>query len=192
MDNAQNVIVVSGLPRSGTSMMMRMLAAAGIPILTDHERAADADNPRGYFELEAVKRTAADASWLQGARGQAVKVVSALLETLPADYRYRVIFMRRSLDEVLASQATMLARRGEASSHGDDAMKETLARHVADVEALLRRRPDMDALFVSYARTVSNPTATARRVAQFIGGPVDVAAMARVVEPGLYRNRSHS
>ncbi|HNY87520.1 MAG TPA: hypothetical protein PKN23_13545, partial [Candidatus Hydrogenedentes bacterium] len=106
------IVVVSGLPRSGTSMMMRMLAAGGMPLFTDGVRAADSDNPLGYFEHEAVKRLREDASWVPGAAGKAVKVVSALLPALPEGFQYRVILMRRPLEEVLASQRRMFGRRG--------------------------------------------------------------------------------
>lgn len=183
------LIVVSGLPRSGTSMMMRMLEAGGVPPLTDGRRAADTDNPRGYYELEAVKGSARSTAWLDGAGGKAVKVVSPLLAELPGDRSYQVIFMRRPLDEVLASQAAMLERRGEPQATPDSVMREQLAAHLETVEQLLRERADMRALFVSYSRTVANPDATCRRVADFLDRAVDVDAMRGVIEPALYRNR---
>ena len=111
------VTVVSGLPRSGTSLMMQMLAAGGVELLIDQIRRADADNPRGYFELEAVKRTRQDASWLDDAAGKAVKVIHLLLRDLPDDREYRVVMMSRDLDEVLASQQAMLARSGKKGAN---------------------------------------------------------------------------
>src|SRR5215211_3521881 len=112
---AEFLTIVSGLPRSGTSMMMRMLETGGLPVLTDHVRTPDDDNPNGYYEFEAVKQTKEDDSWLEGTEGKAVKMVYRLLYDLPADHSYRVLFMRRKLEEVLASQRVMLERHGVAS-----------------------------------------------------------------------------
>ena len=190
-DRCSEVTVVSGLPRSGTSMMMRMLEAGGVAILGDGQRRADEDNPRGYFELEAVKATARDASWLEAAAGKAVKVVSALLVDLPpAQHRYRVIFMRRDLGEVVASQAKMLERRGQAAPRESAlATKELLIAHLAEVEAILRERADMALLFLSYNRAIAAPAAAAERVAAFLGGGVDVDRMIAAIEPALHRHR---
>src|SRR5512136_2813877 len=110
------VVVVSGLPRSGTSMLMKMLEAGGLTLVTDGQRTADEDNPKGYYEVERVKDLAneTDRAWLNAARGKGIKVISYLLKSLPADLNYKVLFIRRDLDEILASQKKMLARRGEA------------------------------------------------------------------------------
>ena len=118
----KSIIVVSGLPRSGTSMMMRMLEAGGIEIMTDDQRAADVDHPRGYFELERVKELdkGGDKSWLDGARGKAIKIISFLLRELPPDYHCKVIFMRRGIDEIIASQNKMLERRNERNETNDE------------------------------------------------------------------------
>src|SRR5262249_30630691 len=105
---APDIIIVSGLPRSGTSLMMQMLDGGGVPVLTDNIRAADTDNPRGYYEFEPVKATKRDATWLPAARGKAVKMVSQLLYHLPPGETYRVLFLERDLEEVLASQEKML------------------------------------------------------------------------------------
>src|SRR5262249_60413780 len=106
----EETIIVSGLPRSGTSLMMQMLESGGVEVVTDNIRAADPDNPRGYFEFERVKKTKEDPSWLPGARGKAVKMVSQLLYDLPRSARYRILFMERDLDETLLSQEKMLRR----------------------------------------------------------------------------------
>ncbi|MCA1601952.1 MAG: sulfotransferase [Acidobacteria bacterium] len=120
----ESIIIVSGLPRSGTSMMMRMLEAGGINVLTDGIRKADEDNPEGYYEVELVKtlKQQSDKLWLGDARGKAVKVISALLDTLPQSYRYKVIFMNRNLAEVIASQNKMRARKGDHSESSDEEM----------------------------------------------------------------------
>jgi len=190
MSVEQAIVVVSGLPRSGTSMMMRMLEAGGLEALTDRIRSADDDNPRGYYELEAVKRTDVDPSWLDGASGKVAKVISALLADLPTGPRYKVIFMRRDLDEILASQVKMLDRRGEDHGDSDQSMKEHFVAHLDEVETLLRTRDDMDALFVNYRRTVEDPGKTIDRLGVFLDGRLDLARMREVVEPELYRNRA--
>jgi len=170
-------------------MMMRMLESGGVSVLSDAERAPDEDNPRGYFELEAVKATARDASWIEQAFGKAVKVVSALLPHLPEGPHYRVVFMRRNLDEVIASQRRMLERRGNSSEEGEEQTKELLVAHLAEVEEVLRKRSDMDLLFVSYNRAVQDPLHTAERVRGFFDRELDIARMAAAVDIDLYRQR---
>ncbi len=187
------VILVSGLPRSGTSMMMRMLAAGGVPILTDGERTPDDDNPKGYFELERVKDLSqGEARWLRSARGRAVKVVSPLLPQLPATHRYRVIFMRRELTEVLASQRRMLSHRGTDDGADDATMLARFAEHLDKVTFQLRYRPQFQTLFLDYRAAIEDPRAAAEEVAAFLGGDLDVMAMANAVDPLLYRNRRDS
>lgn len=185
------VIVVSGLPRSGTSMAMRMLQAAGIPVVADGVRSADEDNPRGYFEDERVKdlESTDDAGWLREARGKAIKIVSFFLKDLPASNRYRVIFMRRDLAEVLASQAKMLDRRDEEHDASDDEMIAGYRAHLDKVAFQLRYRKQFDALWLDYAEVVADPEAQARRIDTFLGGGLDVRTMAEAVDPALYRNK---
>ncbi len=187
------VIVVSGLPRSGTSMMMRMLAAGGVPILTDGERTPDDDNPNGYFEHERVKELAeGDDGWLRTARGHAVKIVSPLLPHLPASHRYGVIFMRRELTEVLASQRRMLSHRGADDGASDAAMLARFAEHLDKVTFQLRYRPQFQTLFLDYRAVIEDPRAAAEQVAAFLDRGLDVTAMADAVDPLLYRNRHSS
>jgi hypothetical protein len=185
------IVVVSGLPRSGTSMLMRMLAAGGLAVVTDGERAADEDNPLGYFEVERVKALGSgdDSRWLAQARGKAVKVISFLLAKLPAGHDYRVVFLQRSLPEVLASQKKMLARRGEASSTSDERMAELFEQHLREVRALLRDDARFEALDVAYADVIADPAGEARRIARFLAAGLDVERMTAAVDPALYRNR---
>ncbi|MCU0726716.1 MAG: sulfotransferase family protein [Planctomycetes bacterium] len=185
------VTVVSGLPRSGTSMMMRMLVAGGLPLLSDGLRSADEDNPEGYFEYEPVKSLATDSSWLPAARGKVLKVISELLSHLPASEEYRVIFMLRKVEEVLASQAKMLARRGRPvpSAAEDESMGGVLLRHLDRVTRWLDGQSHMKALYVSYNQMFSRGPAHAARVDAFLGGGLDTAAMAAAVDPSLYRQR---
>lgn len=185
------VVVVSGLPRSGTSMMMKMLDAAGLPIMTDHERTADEDNPKGYFEYERVKDLAEeqDKSWVREARGKVVKVISHLLAELPDENFYRVILMRRDVSEILASQNKMLDRRGEENPIEDEKAKEQYLRHLVDVQYLARKRPNFEMIEVGFRDALDDPLPFATAVNEFLGGQLDVEAMASVVDPELYRNR---
>ena len=180
--------IVSGLPRSGTSLMMKMLEAGGMDALTDNIRTADIDNPRGYYEFEPVKQTKNDASWIDASIGKAVKMVYLLLLDLPVIYEYRVVFMRRNLDEVLASQKTMLERLGKTSPLDDAKMAALFRDQLAKFDAWVKDRPYIKLLDVSYNETVANPGLTAEIVNAFIGG-LDVPAMANTVDPTLYRNR---
>ena len=185
------IVVVSGLPRSGTSMLMKMLAAGGLAVMTDGQRTADEDNPEGYFEVERIKALAqeTDRTWLAGARGKAVKVISYLLRSLPEDHNYRVVFVRRDIDEVLASQSKMMARRGERDDVPPEKMREVFAKDVARAREMLARAPHFEVLEVEYAAVVARPLEEARRIAAFLGGDLDVEGMAGAVNPSLYRNR---
>jgi hypothetical protein len=183
-----DIVIVSGLPRSGTSLMMQLLEAGGVPVVTDHRRAPDADNPRGYHEFECVKKIKEDASWLPDVRGKAVKMVSKLLYDLPATESYRIVFMERDLDEVLASQEKMLARLGQPVVPRAD-MVRAFTMHLARLHVWLADQPHMGVLRVGYAEVVADPDGEARRVSAFLGGRLDVAAAARAVDPALYRNR---
>ena len=187
------VYVVSGLPRSGTSMMMRMLEAGGIEPFSDGERTADIDNPEGYYELARVKDLEKDPDkrWVREARGRALKVISFLLRHLPDDNVYRIIYMRRHLDEVLQSQDKMLDRLGNAAPGADvEAMKEAYRNDIVAARLHARKQPHMEMIEVHYAEAVADPAATARAVNSFLGGFLDEAAMASAVNERLYRNRS--
>lgn len=189
----QSVVVVSGLPRSGTSMLMGMIAAGGLETLADGTREPDEDNPRGYHELEQVKQLehGGDTTWLAGARGRCVKVISFLLRHLPAGEHYKIVFVRRNLREVLASQRRMLERRGEpAGDVGDAEMERMFAAHLDRVERELADRADCEVLYVDHRTTVDNPREVGAEVSRFLGGRLDVDSMAAAVDPRLYRNRA--
>jgi len=186
------IVVVSGLPRSGTSMAMKMLEAAGLPIVTDGAREADEDNPKGYFELERIKDLAneTDGAWLRDARGKAVKIISYLLRELPPTYNYDVIFMRRKIEEVIASQNKMLARRGESPGDaGDDKMARLFESDLWRASYLLKHAPQFRAIDVEYRRVLEEPREQAARIAAFLGRPLSVDRMVDVVDATLYRNR---
>jgi hypothetical protein len=187
------IVVVSGLPRSGTSMMMRMLEAGGIAVLSDGERAADVDNPKGYFELERIKdlEKETDKSYLRAARGKAVKVISFLIKDLPDENDYRIVFMRRDLDEVLASQQKMIDRLGSADTDAESAaMKEAFRNDIARVRVLCRMRPNFALCEVRYQEAIADPATASRAVNAFLGGRLDEAAMSAAVDASLYRNRA--
>lgn len=188
---SQKIVIVSGLPRSGTSMMMKMLEAGGIPPLTDKIRTADEDNPKGYYEFERVKKLdKGDTAWVAGARGKSVKVISALLKYLPTDFEYKVIFMRRRTEEILASQKQMLIRRGEPTDRvSDEELAEYFAKHLSAVERWLQTQPNVDVLYISYNRVLENPLEPALEVNRFLGNRLDSQAMAAVVDPNLYRQK---
>jgi hypothetical protein len=183
------VVVVSGLPRSGTSMMMQMLAAGGLPPLTDEERAPDEDNPRGYYEFERVKRAPkGDVAWLADAEGRVVKVIATLLPHLPPTHRYRVIFMRRPIAEVLASQRQMLVRRGhDPDDIPDGDMAHVFQKHLHRVDAWIAAQPHIARLDVEYRELMASPAAFAARINRFLGGGLDEAKMAEAVDPRLHR-----
>lgn len=190
---ADRIVVVSGLPRSGTSMMMRALEAGGIPPLTDQIRAADDDNPKGYYEFERVKRLPqGDAAWLDEARGRSVKVISALLTYLPPSHQYHVIFMRRHLDEVLRSQRKMLERRGQSAADDDEAMRALLQEHEASVRQWAAAQPNIAFLAVDYNAMLADPPAAVAQLRGFLGRDLDLIAMAAAVDASLYRNRRSS
>lgn len=190
------VVVVSGAPRSGTSLMMQMLEAGGIAPLVDDARPPDSGNLRGYYELEAVKRLPADAGWLARAPGRAVKVIHALAPRLPEGPRYRVLWMQRDLGEVARSQRALLEILGRAPRDGlpDARIAEILAQQLAEAAAALDARDDVRRLVVEHARLLAEPGPSVARIAAFLGValavPLDLEAMSRVVDPTLHRVRS--
>jgi hypothetical protein len=187
------ITVVSGLPRSGTSMAMQMLVAGGVQALTDAVRAADDDNPRGYLEFERVKALREDKAWVSGAVGKCVKVIHLLLPELPSPFSYRVIFLRRSLDEVIRSQAKMLERSGRVGGGLPlDRLKAMYEAQLKSVDAWLAAQPNFSVLRVEHADFIRSPHEAASRVDAFLGSGLDVRAMSAAVDPTLHRNRGES
>jgi hypothetical protein len=182
------IIIVSGLPRSGTSLMMQMLDQGGIEVVTDHARSADTDNPRGYYELEKVKRIKQDASWVPELKGKAVKMVSQLLYDLPPGHTYRIIFMKRDLDETLYSQEKMLQRLGRPAAPREE-MKRAYTLHLERLHDWLSEQRHIRVFQINYNELIERPQEQAERLAAFLDGRPDVAAMVRSVDPSLYRNR---
>jgi len=184
------ITIVSGVPRSGTSMMMQMLKAGGMEIVTDGIRKPDEDNPRGYFELERVKKLNEDNSWIGECQGKVIKVISAFLFYLPENYHYKIIFMQREMEEILASQKVMLKRRGELSeSISDEEMARKFSEHLKQVEEWLRKQKNMEILYLKYNEVIENPLYFSKIVNEFLGGKLKEKNMAEAVADSLYRQR---
>src|SRR4051812_10203187 len=188
-NSQESVIVVAGLPRSGTSMMMRILEAGGVPALTDGFREADVSNPRGYYEFEPVKRTKTDPSWLVNAPGKAVKMVYRLLYDLPPNFEYRVLLMKRTLMEVLSSQRAMLQHQKNDDAVEDAKMVDIYRRELANLDTWFQKQVNFSKLDVNYNELVKTPRPQVARIAEFLGMDLDQSAMVGVVDIKLYRNR---
>ncbi len=185
------ITIVSGLPRSGTSMMMKVLEAGGMEIVTDNIRAADEDNPKGYFELEQVKALKdGDDAWISDAPGKVVKVISSLLEHLPSRYQYKIVFMRREIAEILASQKQMLIRRGESNDGDDQEMAEMFQEHLKRVRVWLANQSNMDVLYVDYNALMGDPDPEIKAVAEFLGLTENLNALLAVPDKNLYRQKA--
>jgi len=191
MENKDYIIIVSGLPRSGTSMMMKMLEAGGQPILTDNLREADTNNPKGYYEFERVKELPnGDYGWIPEAGGKVVKIVTGLIMNLPSDAKFKVIFMQRAMKEVLSSQKKMLGRLGkEDDKVEDEKMKKIYQEHLKQVNAWIAKQPNIEVLYVNYNTMLGSPLESLQKVNDFLGGDMDVNVMAGVVDKELYRER---
>jgi hypothetical protein len=185
------VILVSGLPRTGTSMTMKAIHAGGIEPIVDNIRKADEDNPKGYYEFEPVKKTKEDASWLNDAPGKVVKMVYRLLYDLPAEFQYRVVFMRRDIKEVLASQNKMLERSGKSGGGiSDEQMEALFAAELAKCEKWLAEQPNFSVLSVVHRDMINDAATQVQKINDFLDGGLDTEAMASTVDPALYRNRN--
>jgi hypothetical protein len=190
-ENNKPIYIVSGLPRSGTSMMMKMLEAGGLEILTDNIRAADDDNLQGYYELERVKQLKeGDTAWVSDAQGKVIKVISALLEHLPPGFSYKVIFMEREMMEILASQRKMLERRGKPGNPAEDGkFAELYGKHLEKVRAWLGAQANVDVMYVKYNDLLKEPAKFTKEVAGFLGVPLNDLAMENVPQEQYYRQR---
>jgi hypothetical protein len=185
------IVIVSGLPRSGTSLMMQMLQAGGMPLLVDDHRPADLNNPKGYFEYEPVKHLQQDRSWLHQAEGKAVKVISSLLSSLSPEQTYKILLMKRAIEEVVASQRVMLKRLGQQGSAVDDqTLGAMFERQLAQTECWLATQANIELLSVSYKALIQQPEAVAESIVQFVGCSLAIEEMVKVVDPHLYRQRA--
>jgi hypothetical protein len=186
------ITIVSGLPRSGTSLTMQMLAAGGVPILSDGGRVADTDNPRGYCEWERIKQLPQEPSCINEAEGKAVKVISQLLFAVPVGRTYRIIFMERPLPEVVASQAEMIRRRGTSGATVPEAaLIAGLRAHLNQVNAWLAQRSEILVRRQPYHDVLRDPAGASQSIRTFLDRELDIAAMTKQVDPSLYRNRTN-
>jgi hypothetical protein len=184
------ITIVSGLPRSGTSLMMQMLAAGGLPVLSDGERQADVDNPRGYLEWERIKQLPKDPACISEAEGKVVKIISLLLLSLPEGHEYRVIFMERPLTEVLASQEVMRRHRGTVTPGASAALiSSAFEKNLRAVHAWLDSKAYVKTLRVPYHEVLRDAESIAQKITQFLAIDLNVQAMSQQVDSTLYRNR---
>jgi len=190
LDGQPFITIVSGLPRSGTSLMMRMLNVGGIPALCDEQRTPDADNPNGYYEFESVKSIQNYGEWIDRAVGHSVKMVYNLLEHLPKDREYRVVFMRRQIDEIIQSQRAMLLRNGIKTEIPDEEIKELFERVLRQFYSWLPSQTHLKLINVSYNELLSRPASTIAQINRHLGYSLDTEAMAQVIDHSLYRNRA--
>lgn len=185
------VTVVSGLPRSGTSMLMKMLDAGGIPPLSDNIRTADEDNPKGYFEFERVKKLPEDTAWLKDAKGKVVKILAELVKYLPPEYNYKIIFIERNMSEIIASQKKMLVRRGEDPNKvSDDEILELFSKYKKILKSWLKNQPNVEVLYVDYNEILKDPTNAIEDINELFNGELDENKMKAAIDEKLYRNRA--
>jgi len=184
------ITIVSGLPRSGTSMMMQMLALGGLNVFTDGIREADTNNPRGYYELELVKQLGDDHSWLDKAKGSVVKIIAPLLPKLPRDRAYRIIFMQRPLTETIASQQKMLERRDrQGGKLTPERLAATFLQQIETIDLLLAEYPQVSVLNVNYHNAILDPAGTAKQLGRFFDGQLDPETAIGAIDPSLHRER---
>ena len=189
--NSPFITIVSGLPRSGTSMMMQAIEAGGMPAVTDGIRKKDVDNPRGYYEFEAVKKTKTDPSWVSGARGKVVKMVYSLLYDLPNGQEYRVVFMQREINEVLASQKKMLARTGKQGARvNDEKLAALFKTQLEKFHRWIATQKNFSIIVIEYKEMIASPKLQAEKVDTFLGNIINREGFVSAVDPALYRNRS--
>ena len=184
------VTIVSGLPRSGTSLIMQMLQAGGMTILSDQIRKPDINNPRGYYEFEPVKRLKSSQDWLEDAKGKAVKVISELLQYLPPVHDYRVIFVERNMDELLASQRKMLGTKKKPVDQANELkIREAFEKHLLHIKEWLNKQSNMTILYVNYNDIIKNTIINIQKINKLFNDKLNGSAMVAVIDENLYRNR---
>ena len=180
------ITIVSGLPRSGTSLLMQMLKVGGIPVVTDDKRPADADNSKGYYEFEPVKKLEKYNSWLADAEGKSLKVISLLLRSLPDNYQYKVIFMTRNMSQILASQQAMLKNRNAENNSIDDAiMAKHFEAHIEITKKWLQEASNVDVIYINYEDLLSAPDESINMIINFLEIPLDIKAMISIITPSM-------
>lgn len=184
------ITIVSGMPRSGTSMMMQMLAAGGLDILTDNIRENDENNPKGYLEYQKVKKLASDNSWISEGQNKVVKIIAQLLQHLPATYQYKVIFMEREMEEIIKSQQIMLGKKSDVDRKIYPAeLADTFKKQLEKTRSWIKTHPQFEVMYVSYTDVINNPTEVAENLSEFLDTDLNIQDMAKAVDPLLYRNK---
>lgn len=184
------IIIVSGIPRSGTSMMMQILQAGGVEIISDGTRKPDRDNPKGYFELEKVKELATEKRWLFDARGKAVKIISQHVTSLPQALNYRVIFMLRNLDETLTSQKIMLENRNTNKPRNDAELRRLFRAHLLQIRKWFTSQLNFEVEYLNYQEAIENGQLFIDKVIRFLqDDQLDRSAMIQSIDDSLYRQR---
>lgn len=184
------VTIVSGLPRSGTSLMMQILEKSGMDILTDNVREADESNKCGYYEFEKVKKMMIDASWLPQAEGKVVKIIAQLLDYLPDGFEYKTIFMERDYDEVFNSQSKMLDRLGSKKIKADTVqLKKTFQKQVGEIKTRLQKKTDFSLINISYSNLIFHPESEIEKMDIFFKKKFDRKKICAAIDPDLYRER---
>lgn len=183
------IIIVSGLPRSGTSMMMQILERGGLEIMTDNIRKADKDNPKGYYEFEKVKEIEKDVSWLPACRGKVVKMVSLLLFDLPDNYMYKVVFMQRNMDEILFSQKKMLQRLNTEDGQEDEKVRDGYEKHLGKIKQWLQEKKNFQVYYISYNHILKDPKTHIKALNDFFNNHLNEQQMLTVIDHSLYRQR---
>jgi len=186
----KRITIVTGLPRSGTSMMMQMLAKGGLDILSDEQRIADDNNPKGYYEYADVMRLHVDNDWLDKGVNKCIKVIAQLLQNLSEKYDYRLIFMQRDMDEVLSSQTTMLNRLQSQQEAENDSLRKAYNVQLNQIDRWIKSKSNIETLYVNYKETICNPEKTAQAVNVFNDSSLDVNKMCAAVDPALYREKN--
>lgn len=180
------IIIVSGLPRSGTSMMMQMLSSGGLETLTDDVRLQDINNPKGYFEYEKVKSLAQDASWLHVAQGKVVKIIAQLIPFLPNEFNYKIIMMHRDINEILVSQQKML---GKDTTIIPFALGDIFTKQLQQTELFISNQPTMEAISIQYKEAINSPIEQVNKIASFLNRDLNLNEMMASIDKNLYRNK---
>lgn len=179
------IFVVSGLPRSGTSMMMQMLEAAGMDLVFDSERPVDENNPRGYFEFEKVKFLGKENKWLEGIKGKAIKILFHQLQYLPAYLNYKIIFMKREMDKIIISQNKMLKSYGKPVSEENDHIKSVFNKELEQIKRWLNEQENIDVLYIKYEDVLTSTNDIAKEVARFVNVEPALEKMCKIVNPAF-------
>jgi predicted AlkP superfamily phosphohydrolase/phosphomutase/tetratricopeptide (TPR) repeat protein len=189
-DNNESIIIVSGLPRSGTSLMMQILDKAGMTLFTDNSRIPDDNNPKGFFEHEAVKRLARDNTWLKETKGKVVKIIAPLLFALPEKFIYKIIFMNRNIHEVILSQQKMLTSEGRAKEGTFSiSLNNSFSNILKKVENWRERSHHVEILYIEHKELIKNPVIEINKVKQFLDFEVSAQELSKIIDRNLYRSK---